>query len=134
MSDIIGDSITVLRVKVEVENGFDEVVAENIASLQGDVKSGMFDVNYPYSLVEYVKTNIPSSVVMNEVVIPEGQNSVSVTLKGAASGKGALYVNGLGFNEKVIPVEVVKSDEASASAMQDATSAINEINSKADKK
>ena len=68
MSDIIGDSISVLRVKVEVENGFDEVVAENIASLQGDVKSGMFDVNYPYSLVEYVKTNISKITILSAKV------------------------------------------------------------------
>lgn len=67
MSDIIGDSISVLRVKVEVENGFDEAVTENIASLQGDVKSGMFDANYPYSHVEYVKTNIPKIINLKSI-------------------------------------------------------------------
>lgn len=67
MSDIIGDSISVLRVKVEVEDGFDKAVAEDIASLQGDVKSGMFDANYPYSLVEYVKTNIPKIINLKSI-------------------------------------------------------------------
>lgn len=33
-----------------------------------------------------------------------------MSLKAAAAGKGALYINGVGFNEKVVPVEVITEE------------------------
>lgn len=53
-----------------------------------------------------VKTNIPSSIIMPEVIIPAGQSSVRVPVKGGTSGVGSLYLNAKGFREKIIPVEV----------------------------
>ena len=121
MSDIIGDSISVLRVKVEVENGFDEVVAENIASLQSDVKSGMFDVNYPYSLVEYLKTNIPKitnieiSGPRSAIAIPlrviktfSPENNVSFSTKIGDGGCSRAMVEFL-KNWDIIPVTQIAS-------------------------
>ena len=79
----------------------------------GDLTTMIFNIGFSAPKGGYpidVKTNIPSSVIMDEVVVPEGQSSVSVTLKAAAAGRGALYINGLGFEEKVVPVSIVQSE------------------------
>ncbi len=74
--NVIGDSICVLRVKVEVENGFAQDVAEKIGALKGAVKRGDFDENYPISLVEKVKTlsekitNVEISGPRSAIAIP----------------------------------------------------------------
>ncbi len=53
-----------------------------------------------------VQTNIPSSVVMPEITIAEGESSIAVPVKFAAAGMGYLFINAEGFREKVLPVEV----------------------------
>ena len=78
MSDIIGDSICVLRVKVEVENGFDEIVADKIASLQGDVKSGEFDKNYPLSLIEHIEKNFQN---IRNIEISGPRSAIAIPLR-----------------------------------------------------
>jgi len=101
----------------------------------GELVAMIFNIGFTAPKGGYpidVKTNIPSSVIMEEVVVPEGQSSVSVMLKAAAEGKGSLFVNAPGFSEKVIPVEVAKPD--GAPAIDEASKAINEIDAKADKK
>ena len=101
----------------------------------GELVAMIFNIGFSAPKGGYpidVKTNIPSSVIMEEVVVPEGQSSVSVMLKAAAEGKGSLFVNAPGFSEKVIPVEVSKPD--GAPAIDEASKAINEIDAKADKK
>ncbi len=115
------------------------VSPESVKLAGGEIVTMIFNIGFTAPKGGYpidVKTNIPSSIIMDEVVVPEGQSSVSVMLKAAASGKGALYVNGLGFTEKVIPVEIVEGEAGGESAMQEASNAINEINEKvsADKK
>ncbi len=79
----------------------------------GDIANMIFNIGFTAPEGGYpidVKTNIPSSVIMDEVVVPAGRSSVSVPIKAAAEGKGFLYVNGLGFREKTIPVTVKASD------------------------
>lgn len=75
-----------------------------------------------------IKTNIPSSIIMDEVVVPEGQTSVSVALKGGAEGNGNLYVQGVGFDEVVIPVSV-KGGAPKDELMMNVSNAVNEIDS-----
>lgn len=53
-----------------------------------------------------VTTNIPESVIMPEVVVPEGSNNVIVTVMGGKPGAGALYLKGFGQGEITIPVAV----------------------------
>ncbi len=113
------------------------VSPESIKLAGGEIVTMIFNIGFTAPKGGYpidVKTNIPSSIIMDEVVVPEGQSSVSVMVKAAATGKGALYVNGLGFREKIIPVEVVGGENAGQSAVDDASNAINEINAKADEK
>jgi len=78
----------------------------------GDTLNMIFDISFKAPEKGYyidVKTNIPSTIVLPEIYVKEGQSSVSVPVKLAAPGKGALYVNAVGFNETVIPVNVSES-------------------------
>lgn len=53
-----------------------------------------------------VKTNIPSSLIMDDVVVPEGKRSVVVTIKAGAKGQGFIYINSFGYKEVRIPITV----------------------------
>ncbi len=54
-----------------------------------------------------VTTNIPESVIMPEVIVPEGRNSVTIDVKGGKPGYGNLFLQGYGTTgEIVIPVTV----------------------------
>ena len=64
----------------------------------------------PGGLYVNVTTDIPNSVIMPEVVIPEGENSVSVEIEGGDAGEGRLYISAKGFNEVELPI-VVQGDE-----------------------
>ncbi len=50
-----------------------------------------------------IKTNVPSSLIMDDVVVPAGKRSVTVPLKAGAKGNGFIYINAFGFKEVVIP-------------------------------
>lgn len=99
----------------------------------GEITTMIFNIGFSAPKGGYtidVKTNIPSSVIMDDVVVPEGKTSTSVTVKGAAAGKGFMYINAVGFNEKVIPISVVNSD-AGADPMQDIAAAAKQVDAKA---
>jgi hypothetical protein len=53
-----------------------------------------------------VTTDIPESVIMPEIVVPEGSNNVVITVQGGKPGAGALYLKGFGAGEITIPVAV----------------------------
>ncbi len=53
-----------------------------------------------------VKTNIPSSLIMDDVVVPAGKKSITVPIKAGARGSGFIYVNAFGFKEVAIPFNV----------------------------
>lgn len=75
----------------------------------GETVNMIFDLGFTAPKGGYaidVKTNIPSSVIMPEVIVPEGSSSVTVPVKFTAVGKGALYINAVGFKESIIPVSV----------------------------
>ena len=64
----------------------------------------------PGGLYVNVTTDIPNSVIMPEVVIPEGENSISVEIEGGDAGEGHLYISAKGFNEVELPI-IVQGDE-----------------------
>ena len=106
-----------------------EVSPSAVSILSGDVVNVIFNIGFKAPEGGFkidVKTNIPSSVVMDEVVVPEGRTSVSVSLKGAAEGRGAIYVNAPGFAEKVVPVEVSlpKEDSSVLSSVSEAAAKV----------
>jgi hypothetical protein len=53
-----------------------------------------------------VTTDVPESVIMPEVMIPAGSNSVTVTVEGGRPGTGSLFAKGAGVRELTIPVSV----------------------------
>ena len=53
-----------------------------------------------------VTTDVPESVIMPEVIIPEGQNSVTVPIEGGKAGTGSLFLKGYGSGEMTVPVTV----------------------------
>ncbi|BET67035.1 hypothetical protein ASA1KI_19530 [Opitutales bacterium ASA1] len=54
-----------------------------------------------------VTTDIPQSVIMPEVIVPQGSRSVNVAIQGGTPGSGRLYVTAPGFGEISVPVTVV---------------------------
>jgi hypothetical protein len=53
-----------------------------------------------------VTTDIPECVIMPEVIVPAGQNSVTVNVEGGRPGKGNLYLKGFGAGEVNVAVTV----------------------------
>ncbi len=53
-----------------------------------------------------VQTDVPDSVIMPEVVVPQGQTFVTVTVEGGRPGNGALFLKGYGNGEVNVPVSV----------------------------
>lgn len=53
-----------------------------------------------------IATDVPESVIMPEVVIQQGQTSVTVTVEGGKPGSGSLFLKGFGGGEVNVPVSV----------------------------
>jgi hypothetical protein len=53
-----------------------------------------------------VTTDVPESVIMPEVTVPEGQTTVSVTVEGGKPGSGSLFLKGYGDSDTTIPITV----------------------------
>ncbi|MES2696228.1 MAG: IPT/TIG domain-containing protein [Verrucomicrobiota bacterium] len=53
-----------------------------------------------------VATDVPDSIIMPEVVIPQGQTSITITVEGGKPGNGSLYLKGYGSGEVTVPVTV----------------------------
>jgi len=53
-----------------------------------------------------ITTDVPDSVIMTEVMVPAGSNSVTIPVRGGLPGSGALYLTGFGAGEVVVPVTV----------------------------
>jgi hypothetical protein len=51
-------------------------------------------------------TDVPESVIMPEVIVPQGQSSVTVTVEGGKAGSGSLFLKGYGSGEVTVPVSV----------------------------
>lgn len=57
-------------------------------------------------LAVQITTNIPDSVILPEVIIPAGSQSVSVPLEGGTPGVGILHVETPGFSPLEVPIQV----------------------------
>lgn len=53
-----------------------------------------------------ITTDIPESVIMPEVIVPQGAVSTTVTVQGAKPGTGSLFLKGYGAGEVTINVTV----------------------------
>ena len=61
----------------------------------------------PGGLLLDLTTDIPESVIMPEVLVPQGQTSVTVTVEGGRPGNGSLFLKGFGAGEITVPVNVM---------------------------
>jgi hypothetical protein len=53
-----------------------------------------------------IATDVPDSVIMPEVIVPQGQSSIDVPVEGGTPGSGNLFLKGFGQGELTIPVNV----------------------------
>ncbi len=85
-------------------------VSPNYIDLRsGDTTQLTFNIGFRAPAEGYVidvKTNVPSSLIMDNVVVPAGKKSVTVPIKAGARGSGFIYINGFGFKEVAIPINV----------------------------
>jgi|TARA_B110000438_G_scaffold289083_1_gene323267 hypothetical protein len=79
----------------------------NLASGEPTQLSFMIEGQAPMGgLLISVTTDVPTSVIMPEVVIPAGSNSVSVIVEGGVAGSGSLFAEVPGFGQLVVPITV----------------------------
>jgi hypothetical protein len=73
-------------------------------------KQGLtFTISHPApagGLLLDITTDVPDSVIMPEVVVAEGQTSVTVQVEGGKPGAGSLFLKGYGNGEVSVPVTV----------------------------
>ncbi len=75
----------------------------------GQKQTLTFTISHPApagGLLLDVTTDVPESVIMSEVIVPEGHVSASVTVEGGKPGAGSLFLKGYGSGEVSIPVTV----------------------------
>ena len=75
----------------------------------GQKQSLTFSIFHPApagGLLLDVTTDVPESVIMPEVIVPEGQTSATVTVEGGKPGTGSLFLKGYGSGEVSVPVTV----------------------------
>jgi hypothetical protein len=75
----------------------------------GQKQTLTFTVTHPApagGLLLDVTTDVPESVIMPEVIVPEGQMTAAVTVEGGKPGTGSLFLKGYGNGEVTVPVTV----------------------------
>lgn len=90
---------------------FDElrVIPSAITLTQGQRQAIAFSIEGAApmgGLLVNVTTTVPNSVIMPEVIIPEGARTVNVTVQGGAAGSGRLFIEALGYEEVIVPITV----------------------------
>lgn len=59
-------------------------------------------------LVFDITTDIPESIIMDDVTIPHGQKTIDITIEGAKPASGSLFISADNFSELTIPVAVIE--------------------------
>ncbi len=75
----------------------------------GQKQTVTFTISHPApagGLLLDVTTDVPESVIMPEVIVPEGQTTASVPIEGGKPGAGSLFLKGYGSGEVTVPVTV----------------------------
>jgi hypothetical protein len=88
-----------------------EVTADpaSLGLTPGQKQSLTFTITHPApagGLLLDVTTDVPESVIMPEVVVPEGQMTATVTVEGGKPGTGSLFLKGYGNGEVSVPITV----------------------------
>ena len=88
-------ALQVYPASIEVASGD---VAQITFQIGGTAPSSGFRVN--------VTTDVPTSVIMPEVVIPGGAKSTTIMIEGGVAGSGQLFIEAPGFGARQIPIRV----------------------------
>ncbi|OIO58998.1 MAG: cell surface protein [Verrucomicrobia bacterium CG_4_10_14_3_um_filter_43_23] len=86
-----------------------QVNQKKVEVAQGEKMILLFQIDHDApkrGLMIDVTTDVPDSVIMQEVIIPEGARTVSATIEGGEAGAGKLFITAPGFKETVVPVTV----------------------------
>ncbi len=109
------------QVAVQSPNGMQPVGTFRVDGLAIEVFPAVIDVaqgqtqNVTFTLPQTapsggllldITTDVPDSVIMPEVVVPAGSNSVTIPVRGGLPGNGSLFLTGFGGGEITIPVTV----------------------------
>ena len=95
--------------KFRVDNTTLSVLPASLSLSPGKRTMVIFTIQFeapPGGLYVDVTTDVPSSVIMPEVIIPENSRSVNIPIEGGEPGTGTLYVEVPGFSPLQIPVSV----------------------------
>lgn len=60
----------------------------------------------PGGLLLDLTTDVPESVIMPEILVPQGQTTVTVNVQGGRPGNGSLFLKGYGAGEITVPITV----------------------------
>lgn len=85
------------------------VLPKALTLAPGQRKALAFALEHPApidGLYINITTDIPDSIIMPEVLIPEGARTVSATIEGGKVSSGHLYIQAKGLPELVVPVTV----------------------------
>lgn len=94
---------------LHVDAGFIRVAPSSLDIRGGERAVLVFSISTPApagGLVIDVTTDVPDSVIMPEVVIAEGERSVSITVEGGQPGSGEVFVEMPGYESVRVPVRV----------------------------
>ena len=94
---------------IRVDPATVRVVPSSLDLVRGESAMLIFSIPAPApagGMLINVTTDVPSSVVMPNVIVPAGDRSVNVSVEGGRSGTGSLYVSVSGQNEIIIPITV----------------------------
>lgn len=85
------------------------VVPNSLEIQSGDSATILFKIDYeaPAGGVSIdVKTNVPSSVIMPEAVIAEGDKTVNIPIRGGETGEGKLVISAPGYDSVEVPIRI----------------------------
>jgi hypothetical protein len=94
---------------IRVDEGSISVFPTSLALATKGRRQLVFTIPAPApdgGLVLDVTTDVPASVVMPEVTIPAGQQSVNVVVEGGTPGAGSIFIKAPGFGEATVAITV----------------------------
>jgi hypothetical protein len=94
---------------IRVDPATVRVIPSSLDLAQGESGMLIFQIPAPApagGMLINVTTDAPASVVMPQVIIPAGDQSVNVSVQGGQPGSGSLFISVSGQSEIIVPITV----------------------------
>lgn len=94
---------------IRVDRGIINITPSSLSLVTGQKRPLIFSLPTaapPGGLPLDITTDVPASVIMPEVTVPEGSLSVNVVVQGGRPGSGTIYITAPGFDEQTVPITV----------------------------